>query len=491
MRYGFFSFLLLLIATGVFLAAWSLSSIDLEPLQVTINDTVRLVPVNSLFMAALLLVALSSAVTIIVFVLGNIPMTINRWLTGRQREQGMAALGKGMLAIAAGDTNQAIAFSQKANRLLGDNNKPMTMLLAAQARQLNGEDTAAAAYFKAMTDNQETAFLGYRGQIMQALKTGDEDTALALAKKAHAVNAYAPWVVDVLYHLQARNGYHEDAEEITRETARKNLLPAIETDKRLVVLKTQRAFDHFNKGDIDTALKLSGEVLSKDPACLPAAMVRVQSLLAKDKKRRAARLMRTIWQTIPQPDLVSLFCQSKNADTDESKRQAIRALAKSNPQHPLSFLVQSEAAVKAHDFAAGKEMAARAIEAGSGQRAEAINRFCQRAIREQEDYEAAMAKHEQALDQYMNGKSDVSLDEAPDKPVFAEAIQTVLSIAYDESWCCECCGSRQPDWLSRCNDCRSVGTITWRKPDFHVSQTHIELTGNRALVSRNPLVTGP
>ena len=45
--------------------------------------------------------------------------------------------------------------------------------LAAQAAQLNGDELAARKYFTAMLDRPETRFLGLRGLLTQALKTGD------------------------------------------------------------------------------------------------------------------------------------------------------------------------------------------------------------------------------------------------------------------------------------------------------------------------------
>ena len=50
---------------------------------------------------------------------------------------------------------------------------PLTLLLSAQAAQLEGDDQAARGYFEAMLDQPATAFLGLRGLLVQAERTGD------------------------------------------------------------------------------------------------------------------------------------------------------------------------------------------------------------------------------------------------------------------------------------------------------------------------------
>ena len=82
---------------------------------------------------------------------------------------GYRALTQGMVAVAAGDAEEAQKLARKADALLAE--PPLTLLLSAQAAQLNGDETARPQrYFTAMLDRAETEFLGLRGLIMQALK---------------------------------------------------------------------------------------------------------------------------------------------------------------------------------------------------------------------------------------------------------------------------------------------------------------------------------
>ena len=59
----------------------------------------------------------------------------------RRRRAGYRALTQGMVAVAAGDPQEARRFARSADALLAD--PPLTLLLSAQAAQLDGDETAA------------------------------------------------------------------------------------------------------------------------------------------------------------------------------------------------------------------------------------------------------------------------------------------------------------------------------------------------------------
>ena len=95
-----------------------------------------------------------------------------------RQNRGYKALTHGLVALAAGDPDEADKQARRANKLLEET--PATMLLTAQAAQLNGDEESAAKYFEEMTKNEETAFLGLRGKTMQALARGDRKEVQSL-----------------------------------------------------------------------------------------------------------------------------------------------------------------------------------------------------------------------------------------------------------------------------------------------------------------------
>ena len=486
-----FWLLLALISAAVLGTAVWLSSDSLPPLEVTVNGTVRAIPLTSLFLALLVLLGLTAALAIGLFLLGSLPARVERWLARRRREQGMDTLARGMLAVAAGDASQALTLSRKADSLLSSDPQPLTLLLAAQARQLNGDEAAAGEYFKQMTQTPSTAFLGYRGQIVQALNAGDETAARRLAQKARSLQPQAPWVLDLLYHLEARAGQLDSAKTLTQEALRHQLLPRAETTLRLATLNTLAARDALASGRTEAALGLSGEAIKQAPRFLPAALIRAQSLIASDMQTRAWRFIRAFWAVTPHPDFIPLAQQARNASTPEQQRKAVSLLAQSNPDHGLSLRSQAEAALVAGDYKQAHDLSKRALaetEAASqdvkpAARTLAVHALAARAA-------SATAAYQKAIEAYSEAQAAAaepsSPQEKPEAPDFAEAIAQTLALPQDEAWICASCTAEQPRWEAQCPNCRTVGSIDWRAPLRPSVQSLVELSGNRARITHNP-----
>src|SRR5579885_2107682 len=159
----------------------------------------------------------------------------------RRRREGYRALTQGMVAVAAGDAEEAQKLARKADALLAE--PPLTLLLSAQAAQLNGDERAATRYFTAMLERPETEFLGLRGLVMQALKGGDEATALRLVERARTLRPRTPWVLSSLLELQVRAEKWPAAEATLAEATRRKALPPDEGRHRSAVLLHQHAGD--------------------------------------------------------------------------------------------------------------------------------------------------------------------------------------------------------------------------------------------------------
>jgi HemY protein len=162
---------------------------------------------TSIGVLALIIAVLIVLVVVTARFWGTIRRAPGRFLESRRisrKQRGYKALTQGMVAVAAGDVQEARRAARKADALLDE--PPLTMLLSAQAAQLGGEETAARRYFEAMLDHPDTAFLGVRGLLMQAIKAGDKAEALRLAERAYRLRPETEWVVDQLFELNHRDG---------------------------------------------------------------------------------------------------------------------------------------------------------------------------------------------------------------------------------------------------------------------------------------------
>jgi len=197
----------------------------------------------------------------------------------KRRRDGYRALTQGMVAVAAGEADEALRLARKADVLLAE--PPLTLLLQAQAAQLNGDEGAAQRYFTTMLDRPETEFLGVRGLLTQALKSGQEGTALELAARARRLRPKTGWALISLFELQARAGQWEDAEETLTQALRRRALPVAEGRRAEAAILFERSRAASSAGDARTALDLADRAQDADPSLAPAAVARFDDELKR------------------------------------------------------------------------------------------------------------------------------------------------------------------------------------------------------------------
>jgi len=167
------------------------------------------------------------------------PAEIARSRHEKRRRQGYRALTQGMVALAAGDAIEAERQSKKADILL--NEPPLTLLLAAQAAQLNGDEAAATRYFEAMLARPETSFLGVRGLLMQAMRGGDDRAALGYAGRALAERPNTPWAAEALLDLQLRAGQWQAAAATLKQARKLKVVDDARAHRIRAVMLTEEA----------------------------------------------------------------------------------------------------------------------------------------------------------------------------------------------------------------------------------------------------------
>ncbi|MFN7193044.1 MAG: heme biosynthesis HemY N-terminal domain-containing protein [Rhodospirillales bacterium] len=112
------------------------------------------------------------------------PKRFADWRQARRTCKGYEAVTRGLVAIASGDASEARRQARSAQGKLGA--APVVHLLAAQAAQLAGDEADANKYLEAMRALPETEFAALRGLVAAAIKRGETDQALELARRARA-----------------------------------------------------------------------------------------------------------------------------------------------------------------------------------------------------------------------------------------------------------------------------------------------------------------
>lgn len=324
-------------------AAWLAATLTEAPgtIALTWNDW-RIDTSIGIFIAVLLLLmGLAALLYRGWWALRRTPKLLERGRSERRQRLGYEALSRGLVAVAAGDAETARRQARRAEALL--DGRPLTMLLSAQAAQLQGDDQAAQRFFAAMRERSDTEFLGVRGLLSQAMKRQDWEEGLRLAERAYRLNPKSEWVVATLYDLQKRAGRWADAEATLKQRTALHLLPATDLprERAEILLRQSEA------GPGDAALALAKKAYQADPGYPAAAARYARLLIAAGRHGRAAEVIEKAWVAGPDPDLADLYWDARRAYDALAKVKAAQRLATYNPDHIESRITIAVAALEA------------------------------------------------------------------------------------------------------------------------------------------------
>ena len=398
---------ILAIAVGVAFAWWVAGltgSIDVTLFGYSLQTTT---PVAiTLVLAALVVLAI--LLRIFVWIV-TLPRRIGAWRARRRREAGDAAVTRTLVALAAGDVRLSQAEAKAARRLLGDT--PQTLLHAAEAARLAGQNEAAAELFRKLAGRSDAGFLGLRGLFRQALAREDWDEAARLAREAEVLQPGAGWMRAERAELAVR----------TNDWARAQALAAPGTPKAAFAVAALA-----DETDSGRALRNARRAWKDNPDFTPAAVAYATRLQQAGRTSKAMDVLRSSWRAAPHPDLAVL---ALSAITDPALRlkEATR-LVQPNPEHPESRFLLARLALEAGNLGEARAQADKALAAGMNQ---------QRLWLLVADIEAAE-----------NGDSKAALRQA-------------TSAEPDPGWRCENCGTAQGSWMPSCPVCKTPGRISW------------------------------
>jgi HemY protein len=350
----------------------------------------------------------------------------------RRRERGYRALTQGMVAVAAGDAEEAKRQARRAATLL--NEPPLTLLLAAQAAQLDGDEEAARDYFTRMIERDETAFLGLRGLLMQAIRGGDDAAALELAERAYKERPETPWVVRTLLDLQIRRGAWEKAIATLGQAQRISLIAADQAKRQRAAVLVEQSRAAERTGDAVEALRLAREAHRLEPGFVPAAAQLAGLLIVQGKGREATRVLETAWSDTPHPALAQAYTALKGEESPLDRARRFERLAELNRSTRDARLELAEVAMAARLWGEARRHLEVAAELGPTARA-------YRMLAELEE------------------------EERGDPEAAARWLRKAAEAAPDPAWVCERCGAAHPSWSAKCDGCASFATLVWRQPN--------------------------
>ncbi len=290
------------------------------------------------------------------------PAGFSSFLDQRRRRRGFLALTRGMVAVAAGDAAEARRFAGQARRFLDET--PLTLLLAAQAAQLEGKEDAARGYFEAMLATPETEFLGLRGLFVQARRAGDRTRALDIARRAFALRPKTPWAAQAVFEIEtAEEDWQAALSTLDRMLSAKLVTRDVARHRRAVLLTAlaQTAEEaariqigDAKKGPREKALSLALDAASLEPDFVPAVALAAKLCGETGRARRGAKLVEDIWTRRPHPDLADAYMNLIDGESAYDRFKRVRLLAGHNRDHIESRVALARAGVAARDWLAAR-----------------------------------------------------------------------------------------------------------------------------------------
>ena len=422
------------LAAAASLAAYWLA---LHPGQVSIQWLgYRLEPPIGLLVLAVLAFAVVVALLYRVFraILGT-PRRIGRAMADSRRRRGYKALSQGMVAVAAGDAQEAQRWSRRADDLLED--PPITLLLAAQAAQLNGDEKAAEKYFSAMLEKPETRFLGLRGLLMQALREGDHQRALGYVRQAHAMRPKTPWVVTNLFELSQRSGDLDGAAAALKQAVKLKAMDKAEAEHKGAVITLAKAERLLAEGQKEEAFTQARLANRSDPDLLAAALLHARLAVERKAWKEAVKVVERSWPRIASAELAALYGAAAPEAKPLEQVKRFTRLAALNPKHRESHLALAEATLEA------------------GLWGEARRHLAELVTLEGEDPPRAQVCRLMAR-----------LEEAEHHDVAAARrwLERAAVAPPDPAWVCDSCGAVATRWSANCGSCGSFDSLGWRLP---------------------------
>jgi HemY protein len=360
-----------------------------------------------------------------------LPSAIADAIRLRRRRRGYEALSSGMIAAAAGDSDEARRQARRAEALLQDISA--TRLLRAEAARLSGDKATARRTYEEMAEVPETALIGLRGLLDQAEAAGDRAEALRLAEKAHRQHPKARGIVDRLFQLQVDLGQWAAADRTMAEALRHKLFAASDAKPWRAAVLLERSRLAEKNGETEAALSFAREAQQLDSDLVPAAVQHARLLGHQGKNRRAQRLLEKVWPQHPHPEIAAAYGALFASETPLQRVKRFQRLLSFRPDHPEGHVALAEAALEAELWGEAR--------AHLGQAADRA--LTPRVCRLLADLEES--EHDNLVES-------------------RKWLERVATAEPDPAWVCGSCGAVAGSWSARCAHCGAFDTMDWRAP---------------------------
>ncbi|MGJ5196903.1 heme biosynthesis HemY N-terminal domain-containing protein [Bradyrhizobium sp. HKCCYLRH1030] len=280
------------------------------------------------------------------------PGHIRKAHRARRHQRGRHAITHGLLAIGQGDSTAARQHADTAKRLAGDD--PLTLLLHAQAAQLEGDRDGARRAFRAMAERHDTRLLGLRGLFIEAQRADDAYAAVMIADEALRLAPNATWASHAVLGFRCAEADWDGALSILDGNYTAGMIDKPTYRRQRGVLLTARALA-LETGDRDLSRSSAMEAVKLAPTLVPAAVLAAKFESEAHQVRRAMKIIEAAWAACPHPDLADAYAHVRLGDSATQRLARVENLAARTPGHVEGALAVARAAIDAAEFGRARE----------------------------------------------------------------------------------------------------------------------------------------
>lgn len=258
--------------------------------------------------------------------IGEAPQRAARLRAEARRRESYAALARGYLALAAGETDDARRMARRAADAAED--APILVgLLNAQTAEAAGDDASARGAYEALLAHPDAQGSARQGLARLSWRAGDRAAALEQARAGEVSGRGGAWAWRMQFDDRLEAGDWDGALALLGGPRAKRSMTGERAERARAALLTARALLAGAGGVARDALKAS----SLSPEFAPAAVAAARLQAQAGRHGRAEVALLRAWKARPHPAIALAYRDLRTGESPAERAERMARLIARNP----------------------------------------------------------------------------------------------------------------------------------------------------------------